>query len=82
MHPFNEQPLPFMNSYAYIAHYYSQSEEEHIRRKSRNLDDGTSNKSSMFPEIHKVYNNVVNNQLQNKYSTNIQQLLKSHNIEL
>ena len=71
MQPFNEQPLPFINSQAYIAHYYTQSEEEHIRRKSRNLDDGTSNKTSMFPEIHKVYNEVVNNQLQNKYSTNI-----------
>ena len=82
MQPFNEQPLPFINSYAYIAHYYTQSEEEHIRRKNRNLDDGTSNKTSMFPEIHKVYNEVVNNQLQNKYSTNIKELLKANNIEL
>jgi hypothetical protein len=82
MQPFNEQPLPFINSYAYIAHYYTQSEEEHIRRKSRNLDDGTSDKTSMFPEIHKVYNEVINNQLQNKYSTNIQELLKANNIEL
>lgn len=82
MQPFNEQPLPFINSQAYIAHYYTQSEEEHIRRKSRNLDDGTSDKTSMFPEIHKVYNDVINNQLQNKYSTNIQELLKANNIEL
>jgi hypothetical protein len=82
MQSFNEQPLPFINSQAYIAHYYTQSEEEHIRRKSRNLDDGASNKTSMFPDIHKVYNDVVNNQLQNKYSTNIKEFLKANNIEL
>ena len=82
MGPFNNQPLPFIKAHAYIAHFYTQSEEEHLRRKSRVLDDGTSNKSSGFPEVHKIYNNIVNNQLQNKYSQRTKQFLKDHNIEL
>jgi len=82
MGPFNNQPLPFINSCVYIAHYYIQSEEEHLRRKSRILDDGSVNKSADFPEVHKVYNNFVNNQLQNKYSQLTKQFLKEHNIEL
>lgn len=82
MSPFNEQPLPFINAYAYVAHYYTQSEEEHMRRKSRVLDDGSVNKSADFPEIHRNYNNITNNQLQNKYSQSSKQLLKEHNIEL
>lgn len=82
MGPFNNQPLPFINSAAYIAHYYIQSENEHMRRKSRILDDGSVNKSDCFPEVHKVYNNFVNNQLQNKYSQKTKLFLKEHHIEL
>lgn len=80
--PFNNQPLPFIKAPAYIAHYYTQSEEEHLRRKRRILDDGTSNKDAAHPEVHKIYNNVVNNQLQNKYSQRTKDFLKEHNIEL
>ena len=79
---FNYQPLPFINACSYIAHYYTQSEEEHLRRKSRTLDDGSINKSAMCPEVHKIYNNVVNNQLQNKYSLKTKSFLKLHNIKL
>ena len=82
MGPFNNQPLPFIKAAAYIAHYYTQSEDEHMRRKSRILDDGSINKAAGHPEVHKVYNNVVNNQLQNKYSQNIKQYLEINNIEI
>jgi hypothetical protein len=82
MGPFNNQPIPFINARAYIAHYYTQSESEHIRRKSRMLDDGSVNKSECFPEVHKVYNNYANNQLQNKYSEKTKEFLKNHGIEL
>jgi hypothetical protein len=82
MSPFNNQPLPFMNASAYIAHYYTQSESEHMRRKTRMLDDGSVNKSAVHPEVHKIYNNVVNNQLQYKYSDKIKNFLKKYNIEL
>lgn len=80
--PFNYQPLPFIKAPLYIAHYYTQSEQEHLRRKHRILDDGTSNKDEANPEVHKIYNNVVNNQLQNKYSKRTKEFLKEHNIEL
>jgi len=80
--PFNNQPLPFINSRIYIAHYYTQSEEEHFRRKSRIMDDGTTNKSSGLKDVHSVYNNVVNNQLQNKYSQNIKNFLLTYGIEI
>ena len=82
MGPFNNQPLPFINVPAYIAHYYTQSEEEHIRRKSRTLDDGHINKSDALHEVHKKYNNVVNNQLQYKYSGKTKEFLKNYGIEL
>ena len=82
MRPFNVQPLPFIKAYAYIAHFYTQSEEEHLRRKSRVMDDGSVNKASGLQEIHKIYNNITNNQLQNKYSQNTKKLLKENNIEL
>ncbi len=82
MGPFNNQPLPFIKARAYIAHYYIQSEEEHLRRKSRRLDDGSINKHSGIAEVHKVYNSYVNNQLQKKYSDNIKNFLKKYGIEL
>lgn len=82
MGPFNNQPLPFMKAHAYIAHYYTQSEEEHKRRKQRVLDDGTVNKVDMFPEVHKVYNNFGNNQLKHKYSEKTKTFLKEYGIEL
>jgi len=82
MGPFNNQPIPFIKAVGYIAHYYTQSEDEHMRRKSRQLDDGSVNKSAMFPKVHSVYNNFSNNQLQNKYSQKIKDFLKDHNIVL
>lgn len=82
MGPFNNQPLPFINSMAYIAHYYIQSEEEHLRRKSRELDDGSIGKQNLIQKIHMEFNNIVNNQLQFKYSENIKIFLKKYNIVL
>ena len=82
MGPFNEQPLPFVNSVAYIAHYYTQSENEHIRRKTRVMDDGTTNKVSMYKEIHNCHNECTNNQLGYKYSNNTKKLLEKEGITL
>lgn len=82
MGPFNNQPIPFIKAVAYIAHYYIQSKDEHMRRKSRMLDDGSVNKSSCYPEVHRIFNNYVNNQLKNKYSQRTKEFLKQHNIEL
>jgi len=82
MGPFNKQIMPFHRAPIYIAHYYTQSEEEHLRRKSRVLDDGTINKSSCFPEVHNVYNKVPNLQLKNKYSVKISAFLKEYNINI
>jgi hypothetical protein len=80
--PFHNIKKVFTQVPAYIAHYYIQSEEEHLRRKGRELDDGSSKKDKMHPEVHKVYNDVLNNQLQNKYSKNIKQYLQKYNIVL
>ena len=82
MGPFNKQHIPFTTAPIYIAHYYIQSEEEHLRRKIRMLDDGTVGKNTLIPEVHITYNNVVNEQLKNKYSQKIKDFLKEHNIEL
>jgi hypothetical protein len=81
--PFNQVPRIFTKVAAYIAHYYTQSEDEHMRRKGRALDDGTGpGKSNMYPEVHNIYNEVVNNQLQNKYSQRIKTFLNQYNIIL
>lgn len=80
--PFNPVPKLFTKVIAYVAHYYTQSEEEHLRRKTRIMDDGSSGKVNMYPEIHTVHNEVVNNQLQYKYSGKIKAHLKSCNIIL
>jgi len=82
MCPFNNQPLPFINSLAYIAHYYTQSEEEHLRRKGRQLDDGSIGKQDLIKNIKVEHNAVLNNQLQFKYSENIKNFLKKYNIVL
>jgi hypothetical protein len=78
--PFNRQPLPFFRSLAYVAHYFTQSEEEHIRRKGRPADDGTGTRTT--DNIHKKYNNIPNNQVKYKYSQNIKNFLQSYNIFL
>lgn len=82
MASFNFQPLPFINSAAYIAHYYIQSEEEHMRRKNRQMDDGTGIKTGLCPVVKTIYNNVANTQLKNKYSKGIKELLKTYDIVL
>jgi hypothetical protein len=81
--PFNYQPLPFIKTPAYIAHYYIQSEQEYCRRKGRNADDGTGSKSTDIKDtLKRLYNDVVNNQLQYKYSKNITGFLKKYSIEI
>jgi hypothetical protein len=80
--PFNPVPKLFTKVMAYVAHYYTQSEEEHLRRKTRTMDDGSSGKVNMYSEIHNVHNEVVNNQLQYKYSGKIKAYLSSFNIIL
>lgn len=78
--PFNNVRRVFTQTAAYIAHYYIQSEEEYIRRKCRKMDDGTSARSKKIN--FNIHNEVMNNQLQYKYSENIKQFLKKYNIIL
>lgn len=82
MGPFNNQPIPFVKAKAYIAHYYTQSEEEHLRRKNRLMDDGTTNKASGIKDVHKMHNGCANNQLKNKYSEGIRNFLGKCGSEL
>jgi hypothetical protein len=82
MGPFNNQPLPFINAPAYIAHYVIQSEHEYVRRKCRQMDDGSGVRVIDTSGVNKMYNTVTNNQLQNKYSKKIKEYLKGYNIVL
>lgn len=82
MGPFSVQMIPFTKSPCYIAHYYTQSEEEHLRRKSRQLDDGTVGKNNMFEDIHKQFNQFVNLQMKHGYSKKTKELLLKYNIIL
>ena len=78
--PFNNVRKVFINTAAYIAHYYIQSEQEYIRRKCRQMDDGTASRPKKIN--FNAHNHVMNNQLQYKYSENIKQFLKKYNIIL
>lgn len=78
--PFNNVRRLFTQTVAYIAHYYVQSEEEYVRRKCRNMDDGTPPRTIKFN--FNSHNSVINNQLQYKYSEKIKKFLKNHNIIL
>lgn len=80
--PFNNVVKIFINTYAYIAHYYMQSEEEYCRRKGRKMDDGSGGVAITNPDIHRDHNTVPNNQLQFKYSQKIKDFLAQHNIQL
>jgi hypothetical protein len=82
MGPFSVQMIPFTKSSCYIAHYYTQSEEEHLRRKSRQLDDGSVGKNNMLEDIHKQYNNVINIQMKRDFSAKTKELLLKYGIEL
>ena len=78
--PFNYVKRLFTQTPAYIAHYCIQSQEEYIRRKCRKADDGTPAKSKNFN--FNTYNQVVNNQLQYKYSQRIKNFLSGYKIIL
>lgn len=78
--PFNNIRRIFTKTAAYIAHYYVQSEEEYIRRKCRNMDDGTGARSKKFN--FNLHNQVINNQLQYKYSQKTKAFLQKYNIIL
>lgn len=67
--------LSFDRVSAYIAHYYTQSAEEHLRRKNRRMDDGTPSKVGLCPSVHQVYTDVENLQLKHRHSGNIRQAL-------
>jgi hypothetical protein len=78
--PFNNIPIIFTKTVAYIAHYYVQSEEEYNRRKCRPMDNGTGPRQKNID--FNIHNEVINNQLQNKYSQNTKAFLKKYGIEL
>lgn len=78
--PFNIVNRVFTQPSAYIAHYYVQSEEEYIRRKCRKMDDGTNARTKKFN--FNAHNQVLNNQLQHKYSQRTKDFLQRYNIIL
>jgi hypothetical protein len=78
--PFNPVNKTFEQVPAYIAHYYVQSEEEYRRRKCRPMDDGTPPRPINFD--FNTSNEVINEELKNKYSQGIKDFLKKYNIIL
>ena len=76
--PFNNIPIPFFKSPAYIAHYYIQSEKEYKKRKGRVMDDGSKPNIPSSEEIHSMYNKVDNYQLKCKYGNNIREILSKY----
>jgi hypothetical protein len=80
--PFNRKPILFTHAPAYIAHYIVQSEQEFMRRKGRQMDDGTGNKTGLYKNIHENHNEVENRQLHNKYTERVKKMLRKYNIRL
>jgi hypothetical protein len=77
---FNDCKLPYNNVPAYIAHYVNQSEESYVKRKSLPRDDtGTKRNLIQLDELHKEFNNSINNYPNMKYSKNVKDLLARFN---
>uniref|UniRef100_A0A6C0H6G5 Glycosyltransferase 2-like domain-containing protein n=1 Tax=viral metagenome TaxID=1070528 RepID=A0A6C0H6G5_9ZZZZ len=73
---FNNIPLPFIKSPAYIAHYVFQSEESYKKRKQLLPADDGSGFRSIPDNFHNLYNDIENRQLIVKYSQNIKDFLQ------
>jgi len=68
--PFIESNLEYSSAPAYIAHYYTQSEESYNSRKvNRAMDMGSFRKAD--PNLHRIHNEVENLSVREKYSKNI-----------
>jgi hypothetical protein len=72
---YNEVPIPFYNSPAYIAHYVFQSEETYVKRKIDLMADDGTTRTNKGKDVHNHYNDVVNTQPQ-KYITQIKEFLQ------
>jgi hypothetical protein len=81
---FNENPIPYYDAPAYIAHYCIQSEETYINRKVIIPADDTGNKRvfniNSIKSIHTHHNNNDNLQPKTKYSENIKKFLLKYNV--
>jgi hypothetical protein len=77
-HPeFNELPIEYTKSNAYIAHYLNQSEETYINRKLNLPRDDVNAFRNKEENIHQYHNDVDNLSLVNKYLDNINNFLSS-----
>jgi len=77
---FNDCQFPYKNVPAYIAHYVNQSEESYVKRKSLPRDDtGTKRSLIQFDQLHKEFNNSINNYPNMRYSKNIKDFLARFN---
>jgi len=74
---FNELPIEYTKSNAYIAHYLYQSEETYINRKLKLPRDDVNAFRNKEDNIHQHHNAVDNTSLVNKYLDNINNFLSS-----
>jgi len=73
----NNLPIPFYKSPAYIAHYYSQSEETYTKRKlSIPRDDTGTMRGGDAKSIHNSSNDIDNLHPSSRYSENIKRFLE------
>jgi hypothetical protein len=76
---FNQLPIPFYKSPAYIAHYVTQSEETYIKRKGSLPADDTGKMRAIdtlnVKHIHSMYNTGDNLQPKIKYAEQIKKFL-------
>jgi hypothetical protein len=73
--PFNDIKANFESLPGFIAHYYTQSETEFLRRKGRIADDGTNGFDKLKNGIHELHNEKQNTLLRDKYSHKIKEFL-------
>ena len=76
MSAFNSVNIEFHNAPAYVAHYVVQSKQEFLRRKGREMDDGTGDKSNMYAanQLHLVHNNCPNDQMSKRHGIELDKL--------
>jgi hypothetical protein len=77
--PFNVWPVDYKDAPAFIAHYVNQSEESYVNRKVKLPMDTHSSFREFDQQMHRLYNDVDNFSVRDKYAGRVKHFLNIAN---
>ena len=77
--PFNVWPIDYKDAPAFIAHYVYQSEESYVNRKLKLPTDSENSFRGIDQHMHRLYNDVDNFLVRNKYAGRVRHYLNIAN---